>query len=84
MNTFVYPVIISEFNDDGHYYTVTSPNIPGMVTQGDTFSDAVYWAKDVIITMLADSDIYPKGQDPSDWKLNDNDRLVYITVNKTI
>ncbi|KRN29249.1 hypothetical protein IV38_GL000131 [Lactobacillus selangorensis] len=55
-----------------------------MVTQGDTFSDAVYWAKDVIITMLADSDIYPKGQDPSDWKLNDNDRLVYITVNKTI
>lgn len=32
----MYPVIVSEHNDDGHYYVVTSPNIKGMVTQGDT------------------------------------------------
>ncbi|MCQ0050449.1 type II toxin-antitoxin system HicB family antitoxin [Pediococcus acidilactici] len=76
----MYPVIISEYNDDGHYYVVTSPNIKGMVTQGDTFEDAVYWAEDAIGTMLDGEKSYPKVQDPSNWKLNKNDRLVYITV----
>lgn len=76
----MYPVIISEYNDDGHYYVVTSPNIKGMVTQGDTLEDAVYWAEDAIGTMLDGEKSYPKIQDPSNWKLNKNDRLVYITV----
>ncbi|KAF0363816.1 type II toxin-antitoxin system HicB family antitoxin [Pediococcus acidilactici] len=76
----MYPVIISEYNDDGHYYVVTSPNIKGMVTQGDTLEDAVYWAEDAIGTMLDGEKSYPKVQDPSNWKLNKNDRLVYITV----
>ncbi|MGR3915961.1 hypothetical protein [Pediococcus acidilactici] len=51
-----------------------------MVTQGDTFEDAVYWAEDAIGTMLDGEKSYPKVQDPSNWKLNKNDRLVYITV----
>lgn len=76
----MYPVIISEYNDDGHYYVVTSPNIKGMVTQGDTLEDAVYWAEDAIGTMLDGEKSYPKVQDPSNWKLNKNDQLVYITV----
>lgn len=28
----VYPIIVSESDDDGHYFVATSPNIPGMVT----------------------------------------------------
>ena len=40
MRNLIYPVIISEYHDDGHYYVATSPHIPGMVTQGDTFSEA--------------------------------------------
>ena len=43
MRNLIYPVIISEYHDDGHYYVATSPNIPGMVTQGDTFSDLDKW-----------------------------------------
>lgn len=61
----IYPVIISEFNDDGHYFVVTSPNIKGMVTQGDTAEEAIYWAEDAIATML-DGTEYPEPQDPSD------------------
>lgn len=80
MNKVMYPVIISERNDDGHYFVATSPNIPGMVTQGDTFLNAAYWAEDAIATMLDGETAYPKVQDPSNWKLAANERLVYITV----
>lgn len=80
MRNLIYPVIISEYHDDGHYYVATSPNIPGMVTQGDTFSDAAYWAEDAIATMLDGQASYPKVQDPRSWDLKSNDRLVYITV----
>lgn len=80
MRNLIYPVIISEYHDDGHYYVATSPNIPGMVTQGDTFSDAAYWAEDAIATMLDGQASYPAVQDPRSWDLKSNDRLVYITV----
>ena len=80
MRNLIYPVIISEYHDDGHYYVATSPNIPGMVTQGDTFSDAAYWAEDAIATMLDGQASYPEVQDPSSWDLKSNDRLVYITI----
>lgn len=75
----VYPVIFSEFNDDGHYFTVTSPNIEGMVTQGDTRAKAATEAIDAIATML-DGAAYPEPQDLSGWALNDNESIVYITV----
>ena len=80
MRNLIYPVIISEYHDDGHYYVATSPNIPGMVTQGDTFSDAAYWAEDAIATILDGQASYPEVQDPRSWDLKSNDRLVYITV----
>lgn len=80
MKRMLYPVIISEFNDDGRYFVATSPNIPGMVTQGDSFSDAAYWAEDAISTMLEDEKEYPEIQDPSKWGLKDNDRIVYISI----
>lgn len=80
MKRIIYPVIISEYNDDGHYFVVTSPNIPGMVTQGDTFSDAAYWAEDAIATMLEDKKEYPQVQDPTNWNIKDNEKIVYISV----
>ena len=78
----IYPVIISEFNDDGHYFVVTSPNIKGMVTQGDTAEEAIYWAEDAIATML-DGTEYPEPQDPSDWKVKKNEGIVYVSVDMT-
>ncbi|MFD1466108.1 type II toxin-antitoxin system HicB family antitoxin [Lapidilactobacillus mulanensis] len=76
----VYPTIFAEFHDDGDYFTVTSPNIPGMITQGQTRQDAAIEAIDAIATML-DGENYPVTQDPSQWKLANSESIVYITVN---
>lgn len=76
----VYPIIVSEYDDDGHYFVATSPNIPGMVIQGDTLSDVVYWAEDAIATMIAGEE-YPTPQDPTDWPLKKNERVVFVSVN---
>lgn len=76
-----FPTIFAEHNDeDGHYFTVYSPNIPGMVTEGDTREKAAIEAVDAIATML-DGEVYPAVQDPSTWELKDNESIAYITVN---
>lgn len=79
----IYPTIFVENNDeDGHYFTVYSPNIEGMVTEGDTREEAAIEAVDAIATML-DGEDYPAVQDPGTWKLKSNESIVYITVNMT-
>ncbi|BAP84881.1 antitoxin HicB [Paucilactobacillus hokkaidonensis JCM 18461] len=76
----IYPIIVAEINDeDGHYFVATSPNIDGMVTQGDTMIDVVENSEDAIATMI-EGDPYPQPQDPSIWKIKHNERLVYVTV----
>lgn len=80
----VYPVIAREYNDeDGHYFVITTPNIPGVVTQGDTLDQAALNAEDAIATMIADKKDYPKPQNPLNWKLRENERIIYVSVNMT-
>ena len=77
----VYPTIFHESNDeDGHYFTVSSPNIPGMVTEGVSKAEAAAEAVDAIATML-DGEQYPELQDSADWRLEAGDSIVYLTVN---
>lgn len=79
----IYPTIFTENNDeDGHYFTVTSPNIDGMVTEGTTREEAAMEAIDAIATML-DGEEYPEPQDTATWSLEPNETIVYITVNMT-
>lgn len=79
----VYPIIASEYNDeDGHYFVATSPNLPGMVTQGDSLADLAYQAEDAIATLL-EGEKYPETQDPSNWELESNQRIIYVTVDMT-
>lgn len=74
-----YPVIITECNDEaGHYYGVSSPNIPGMVTDGNTMEEALLHTEDAIATMLADMADYPAVQDPTNWHLGSRDRVMWI------
>ncbi|WP_225049324.1 type II toxin-antitoxin system HicB family antitoxin [Lacticaseibacillus kribbianus] len=77
--TLTYPVIMAEHHDEGDYVTVTSPNIPGMVTEGRTHQQAAESAIDAIATML-DGEPYPEPQDPSGWSLADGERSAYVTV----
>lgn len=79
----VYPIIATEYNDeDGHYFVATSPNIKGMVTQGDTLAELAYEAEDAIATML-DGEKYPEAQDATGWKLDSNQRVIYVSVDMT-
>ena len=78
-----YPVILTEYNDEsGHYYVVTSPNVQGLVADGETIAEALYEASDAIATLL-DGEEYPKAQDPKKWKLNDNQQTSWVNVNMT-
>lgn len=78
--SLIYPIIATECNDeDGHYFVATSPNIPGMVTQGDTLEDLVFQAEDAIAVMIADEP-YPTAQDPRHWPLKANETIIYIPV----
>lgn len=78
----LYPVILTECNDEaGHYFGVTSPNIPGMVTDGKTMPEAINHAQDAIATMLADESEYPAVQDPRTWELGPEDAVMWVSVN---
>ncbi|BAP85242.1 antitoxin HicB [Paucilactobacillus hokkaidonensis JCM 18461] len=78
----VYPAIVKEYNDeDGHYFVATSPNIKGMVTQGDSLGDVVYHSEDAIATMISDYKDYPEPQDPKSWSLDKDERVVFVSVN---
>lgn len=80
----VYPVIIKEYNDgDGHYFVATSPNIKGMVTQGSTLNEAAYFSEDAIATMISDEKNYPAPMDPTEWKLAEDEKVVFVSVNMT-
>lgn len=75
-----YPVILTECNDEsGHYYVVTSPNIKGMVTDGKTIAEALYYTEDAIATMI-DGTEYPEVQNPKKWNLDDNQQVSWVRV----
>ncbi|WP_125764277.1 type II toxin-antitoxin system HicB family antitoxin [Companilactobacillus hulinensis] len=74
-----YPVVITEYNDEGRYFVVTSPAIHGMVTQGDSLDDAKFHAKDAIETMIEDVD-KDEVLNYNNWKLKENDTVAFITI----
>lgn len=76
----IYPVIVEHFNDeDGEYYVATSPNIKGLVTQGDTINELVANVQDAIGGWI-DGKEYPKVEDPTKWKLSQNQQVMWVTV----
>lgn len=77
-----YPILLTEYTDEtGHYYVVTSPNIQGMVTDGETIPEALNNAKDALATMLANTSTRPEVQDPKKWNLEPNQQISWISVN---
>lgn len=77
----LYPVIAKEFNDkDGHYFVVTSPNIQGMIAEGDTLEEAIDEASFDIADWFKVKGKIAKVQDPTAWKLEDNESIVYVQV----
>ncbi len=62
-----YTVLLEVDPDDGSY-TVTVPTLPGVVTQGPTFEEALAMAKEAIQChiegLLADGEPIPEEHDP--------------------
>ncbi|MBS5179985.1 type II toxin-antitoxin system HicB family antitoxin, partial [Veillonella sp.] len=69
--------------ESGHYYVVTSPNIQGMVTDGETIPEALENAKDALATMLANELERPEVQDPREWTLDKGQQTSWVSVNMT-
>lgn len=53
MNPLHYTIILEHAEEGG--YTVTVPAIPAIVTEGDTYAEAIAMAKDAITLYLAAS-----------------------------
>lgn len=82
-DSITYPVILTEYNDEsGHYYVVTSPNVQGMVTDGETIFEALENAKDALATILANRK-RPVVQDPREWVLENKQQTSWVSVNMT-
>jgi predicted RNase H-like HicB family nuclease len=80
-NVELYPTIFTEYKDEsGHYFVVTSPDIQGLVTDGEDIKTAVTHAIDAIATLFDGRKEFPEPTDPADWQLARNQRIAYIPV----
>ena len=82
-NKVLYPVIAKEYKEDGHYFVVTSPNIQGMIVEGDALEDAIEEASFDIADWFEVKGKIEKVADPSKWHLEKDEKLVYVPVNLT-
>lgn len=82
-NKVLYPVIAKEYNDDGHYYIVTSPNIQGMIVEGDTLEEAIEEASYDIADWFEVKGKIDDVVAPSNWHIEKNEKLVYVPVSLT-
>lgn len=82
-NKVLYPVIAKEYNDDGHYFVVTSPNVQGMIVEGDTLEEAIEEASFDIADWFEVKGKIERVADPLKWHLEKDEKLVYVPVNLT-
>jgi Uncharacterised protein family (UPF0150). len=61
MDRYIFPAIFESDGNGG--YTVTFPDLPGCITEGDTLDEALYMAKDAlelyIYNLEEDNEIIP-------------------------
>lgn len=80
-----YPIIIQECNDkSGHYYVATSPNLQGLVTDGNTEKEVLINSQDAIATLLDIAESVPKVQNPNKWHLKPNQQVRWVTTNLSL
>lgn len=64
--TYRYTIVLEEDPDEGGY-VVTVPDLPGCVTEGDTFDEAIAMAKEAISlyieTLIARGRPIPQGRE---------------------
>lgn len=83
MAKYIYPAIFDPNEDDG--YTVTFPDLPGCVTEGDNLNEAMEMAAEAMALHLygmeRDGDIIPDASSPADVQLpKDADPSAFVTL----
>jgi predicted RNase H-like HicB family nuclease len=86
--TLTFPLIVTEMDDEtGHYFFLSSPDLKGMHTHGETIFEANEMAHDALYGCLeAWFDLHgkwPKQTDYRDWILESNQMLMFVTVEVT-
>jgi len=71
MDRYIFPAIFESDGNGG--YTVTFPDLPGCITEGDTLDEALYMAKDAlelyIYNLEEDNEIIPDPTAPEKIKV---------------
>nr|DAU87194.1 MAG TPA: hypothetical protein [Caudoviricetes sp.] len=82
---YIYPAV---FTKDGDFYIVKFPDIEGCYTQGETLSEAVEMAEDVLCLMLYDYEEegkkIPEPSDIKKIKVSSNDDFVSLVSCDTL
>lgn len=80
MDTYIYPAIFEPCEESG--YTVTFPDLPGCITEGDNLKEAIYMAKDAlelyIYNLEDDKEEIPFPSKPEDIKVSNGFFVVPI------
>lgn len=69
MTNYIFPAVFEPGDDGSRGYTITFPDLPGCISEGDDLSEAMYMAKDVLCGFLygmeEDGEDIPTPSDPS-------------------
>jgi predicted RNase H-like HicB family nuclease len=77
----IYPVRLTEYDDDsGHGFRADTPDLPGMLTQGDTIESVTNYAKKAIALYLDGEVKYPAPTHPVTWALKANQSIIFVKV----
>ncbi|AUO09571.1 pilus assembly protein HicB [Paenibacillus sp. lzh-N1] len=82
MDKYIYPAIFEKGEVKG--YTVTFPDLPGAITEGDDMSEALRMAKECLELQLfgleEDNEVIPSASDPASIQLPADSFITLIEV----
>lgn len=82
MDKYIFPAIFETCEEGG--YSITFPDLPGCITEGDTLDEALRMAKEALElhlwSMEDDQEIIPKPTAPEDVALNKGAFTVLIEI----
>lgn len=82
MAKYIFPAVFDP-NEDGSY-TITFPDLPGCVTEGDSMDEALLMAADAMALHLygmeRDGDIIPQPTKPADVSLEGTDAGAFVSL----
>ena len=81
MGKYMFPAIFDP-DDEAGDYTITFPDLPGCISQGEDMHEAMYMAKDSLVGFLyvmeEEGETIPVASSPVDIKIPEGAFLVYV------